>query len=167
MMATAPAASAIEVPKFTNQEGAKLILRILSREEKEGDDEQCASELSEKLGGLALAIDMMAKQIRTRKKTIKQFKLYYDEHHKILHKLPKRGIYNPYYSKGLDTVWNTAFENLEENPQSFMALLTYFAPESIPQKLWEDPQKLKVDSRFSFFLTVKSKVFSNAMSCKT
>ena len=114
-------------------------MSIMNRNASTEDEVLAATELSEKLGGLALAIDIVAKQIQTRKrfKTIRDFLPYYDQHHRVLHKRPKTGIFDPYYSKDIDTIWQTAFENLSPDAAHLMSLFCFTAPEGIPQWILE------------------------------
>ena len=139
ILAASPAAVAIEVPTFTTAESGELIMNIMNRKISTEDEVLAAHELSKKLGGLALAIDIVAKQIKTRKrfKTIRDFLPYYDQHRRTLHKRPKIGIFDPYYSKDIDTVWQTAFENLPPDSAHLMSLFCFTAPEGIPQWILE------------------------------
>ncbi|KAI9671547.1 MAG: hypothetical protein M1817_003599 [Caeruleum heppii] len=139
LLAASPATVAIEVPTFTGQESGELMLKILNRTDAGLDEVLAARELSAKLGGLALAIDIIAKQIKVRKrfKSVREFLPYYDEHRRMLQKRPKRGIFDPYYAKDIDTVWQTAFEHLTPDAAHLMALFCFLAPEAIPQWLME------------------------------
>jgi hypothetical protein len=134
-LAATPAAASIEVPTFTVDESSELMLQILNWQDISLDEVEASRDLSEKLGGLALVLDIIAKQVRTRKKSIREFLPYYDEHHRTLHKRPKRGIIDPYYDKDLLTVWRPAFEDLSLDSAKLISLLCFVAPESIPQWL--------------------------------
>ncbi|KAL9009768.1 MAG: hypothetical protein Q9173_005235 [Seirophora scorigena] len=80
ILAASPAAVAIEIPAFTTNESGELIMNIMSKENASKDGHLAAHELSEKLGGLALAIDIVAKQIKIRRRfrTIRDCLPYYD-----------------------------------------------------------------------------------------
>ena len=134
-MASAPPAVAIEVPTFTTAESCELIMNITNREISTEDEILAARELSDKLGGLALAIDIIAKQIKTseRFKTIRDFLPYYDQHHRALHQRPEIGLLDPYYSKDIDNVWRAAFKNLTSAATQLMSLFCFTAPEGIPE----------------------------------
>ena len=139
IIATSPAAVAIEVPTFTTAEGGELIMTIMNRNISTEDEVSAANELSEKLGGLALAIDIVAKQIEISKrfKTIRDFLPYYDQHRRTLHEQPKIEKFDPYYSKDIGSVWQTAFENLPPDAAHLMSLFCFTAPEGIPQWILE------------------------------
>lgn len=141
-------ANALEIPTFTVGESSDLMLKILDRQNVDEGEVDASKILSQKLGGLALALDIIAKQVRIRKKSIRDFIPYYDEHYGTLHKRPKRGIRNPYYDKDLTTVWKAAFENLSSNSAICMSLLCFVAPESVPD--WLLSQKVDLDEKYSF-----------------
>lgn len=68
ILAASPAGVAIEAPTFTNAESGELIMDIMKRKISTEDEVLATHELSEKLGGLALSIDIVTKQIKTRKR---------------------------------------------------------------------------------------------------
>jgi NB-ARC domain len=136
VVALAPAASALEIPVFSKNEGSEFIIQMLARDVTL-EERESSLELSEKLGGLPLALDMMAKQVRARRKTVTQFLPYYERNRKLLYKNTRRGIASPYYSKDLETVWKTAFENLGASGAGLMSLLCFFAPDGIPVSVLE------------------------------
>lgn len=135
--AASPAADSLEVPTFNVDEGSELFLRFLAKTSPTENDIAVARELSNRLGGLALGLELMAKQARVRKKPLDQFLNFYDEHRKSLEKTPKRGIHNPYYGKDLETVWKAAFDNLSGPASAMMSLLCFVAPDAIPQTLFD------------------------------
>jgi hypothetical protein len=116
-----------------------MMLNILNKREATEDEILAVRELSDKLGGLALTIDIIAKQIRTCKsfKSIRDFLPCYDEHRRTLHRRPKRGIIDPYYAKGIDAVWKTAFELLTTEAAHLISLFCFMAPEGILQWILE------------------------------
>ncbi|KAF1957122.1 TPR-like protein [Byssothecium circinans] len=148
----------IEVPTFTSDEGSELMMQIIGRNNPTQDERIAAVELSDRLGGLALGVDIVAKQIRTSKrfKSVKDFLPHFYEDRCELLKKPKRSGFNIYYSKDLDTIWNTAFVSLEEASQStaarLLSLLCYLAPEGIPQ--WVLETKEQVPEEWQFFGSV-------------
>ncbi|KAL9612957.1 MAG: hypothetical protein Q9167_002486 [Letrouitia subvulpina] len=98
-LAESLAATSIEIPTFNKEESGERILRILNRKNISQDDVSAAQELSEKLGGLALLLDIVAKRIKVTKrfKNVRDFLPYYEEHYRVLNK--RLGIVDPYYSK--------------------------------------------------------------------
>ena len=133
LVAASPAAGAVEIPPFTREEGGTLLLRLARKTEVTDDDRSAAEELSEMLGGLALAIEITASQIFVKKKSMKQFLPYFKKHKQSLRAPPRYAPTNPYYSQTLKTVWQTAFESLDENSSHLLGLVCFFAPDDIPR----------------------------------
>ncbi|KAI0867246.1 P-loop containing nucleoside triphosphate hydrolase protein [Hypoxylon argillaceum] len=137
----------IEVITFSTQESVLLIFQILNREAQNSAETKAAESLAKKLGGLALAIDIIVKNIKAscRFNNIADFLLYYEEHRLALGKRHRQGIRDITYPKDLDTVWETAFAiiNPIDNPSAnsdamhLMEILCLVAPEEIPQFLFQ------------------------------
>jgi hypothetical protein len=89
------------------------------------------------LGGLALALDLMSKQMKVQNKSLSQFLVYYEENRKKLHERRQSGINDSYYDKGLDTVWRASFDSLTDKAKNMMCLLCFVAPDAIPQTLFK------------------------------
>lgn len=141
--------STLKVPTFTAEEGSNLLFKVIGHASPPSSRErECSLELAERLGGLALALDIMGKQIRTRKKTIEEFLDFYNEHRRLLNKQPKRGIRNQYYWKDLDTVWETSFLSLSQIAANLLCLICFVAPEDIPDTLFTRGQNLPPHYRF-------------------
>ena len=133
--AQSPADNSIEIVTFGNSEGGDLILNILGKKHPSAKEIELSQELSGRLGGLALALNLMAKQMQVRKKPLELFLPYYEAHRRSLVKRNKRGIHDPYYDKDLDTVSSASFENLSEDAAVLMSLLCFTAPDAIPTSL--------------------------------
>ena len=144
-LAESVAASSIEIPTFSTDESTTLIFKILNKTDAGEDETLAANDLSEQLGGLALAIDIMSENIKRRFQSVREFLPHYEQNRHSLHKLPEREVRDPTYSKDLDTVWRLAFESLDEsvNPGAngdaarLLQLLCFVAPEAIPQWLFQ------------------------------
>lgn len=140
LVAACPAAHAVEVRPFNREEGGALLLRVARKQVPNKDDEEVARELSVRLGGLALALEITGSQIFMKKKPMREFLSYFDQnwtskdHWASLRKPPRYATKNPYYNKTLLTVWQTAFESLSENSAKLMGLICFFAPDDIPRR---------------------------------
>ena len=138
----------MEVPSFTPDEGSELMMQIIGRSSPTEDERAAAAELSDTLGGLALGVDIVAKQIRTSKrfKSVRDFLPYFYGNRRDMLQKPKRSGFDIYYSKDLDTVWTTAFVRIGEGfelPEArLLSLLCYLAPEGIPQWVLESKEDL-------------------------
>lgn len=139
LVAASPAAGAVEIPPFTREEGGALLLRLARKTGVTDDDRYAAEELSEMLGGLALALEITASQIFVKKKSMKQFLPYFKKHKQSLRAPPRYAPTNPYYSQTLKTVWQTAFESLDGNSGQLLGLICFFAPDDIPRGIINTP----------------------------
>ncbi|KAK4076770.1 uncharacterized protein Triagg1_4373 [Trichoderma aggressivum f. europaeum] len=130
----------LEVPPFTVSESTEMILRITEQFEATEAEVQAAREVSCELG-LALAIDITAKQIKNsrRFRSVQDFIPY-------LRREPKTGYTRSKQSKGrdgywyphdLDNIWRIAFHNLSEDATILMSLICILSPESIPQYVFQ------------------------------
>ena len=147
LLAESLATSLIEIPTFSTDESTALILQILNKSDMSTEETEATHNLSEQLGGLPLAIDIIAKNIKSsrRFRSVTEFLPYYERNRRTLHKRPKRDIRDITYSKDLETVWQTAFqsldpiENKDANPDAarLIQLLCFVAPEAIPQWLFQ------------------------------
>ncbi len=147
LLAESLATSLLEIPVFSIDESTTLILQILNKSDTSADEIEATYKLSEQLGGLPLAIDIIAKNIKSfgRFRSVTEFLPYYEQNRRALYKRPRRDIRDITYSKDPEAVWQTAFqsfdsvENKDANPDAaqLMQLLCFIAPEAIPQSLFQ------------------------------
>jgi hypothetical protein len=109
------------------------MLRLLGKHEHNDEETTAARELANRVGGLAIAIDILSRQIYMHKRTINQFREMYDENRKKLLLHPKRGAKNLYYDKDASSIWSTTFETMSENNARLLSLLCFIAPDEVPQ----------------------------------
>lgn len=102
----------IEVPTFTIEEGSDFLLNNVGQRATTDADLDIAKQLSNQLGGLALALEIIGKQIKARRTTVEKFLPFYNRNRQVMNKKLKRGPKNPYYDKDIETVWKTAFDNM-------------------------------------------------------
>ncbi|KAK4446016.1 P-loop containing nucleoside triphosphate hydrolase protein [Podospora aff. communis PSN243] len=137
-------AKAIEVPAFNVSESTEMIHKILRRSTRaigHGDnlEQDATNRLASKLGGLPLAIDIVAKQIKLshRFKTVAEYLPYYEENQESALKRPKRGAADPWYNRDLHNLWQPAFDNLSKDAAELMGILSFLSPEAIPTFLFQ------------------------------
>jgi hypothetical protein len=133
-----PITTSIEVPTFTVAESTEMIFKILSRKPAAADEVEATNRLSTKLGGLPLAVDIIAKQIRLwrRFRSVAEYLPYFEQNQRSALGRPKRGHRNPWYPKNLDNLWQTAFDGLGGDASELMGMLCFMAPESIPLSIF-------------------------------
>ncbi|KAI1130670.1 P-loop containing nucleoside triphosphate hydrolase protein [Nemania abortiva] len=150
-LAKSIAPSPIEVTTFSTQEGTSFIFQVLSRKVFNSGERRAADSLVGRLGGLPLAIDIMAKNIKASRhfRDIGEFLPYYEKNCIALKERHRRIIRDVTYSKDFDTVGETIFVtiNPEVNPDvnpdavRLMEILCFVAPEAIPQSLFQGDKK--------------------------
>lgn len=128
-------AQILNLPPFTKPEGAGLLLALLNHSVTGGNEEEAGEELSELLGGLPLALNMMGSQIRTRYMNIKKFIPFYKANYQGLHGSSKTSS-ALYYQNTLATIWRFSFTALQSEASLLLAILSHLAPDSIPETLF-------------------------------
>lgn len=132
-------ATPIEVPPFSPAQSTDMILHILNEKSVPEEEASAVSELSNKLGGLALAIDIIAKHINSsrRFKSVAEFLPYFEQNEKSAFKRSERGGRDAWYSKDVETVWQTAFGSLSDDAAQLLGILSCMGSEAIPQFLFQ------------------------------
>ena len=147
---------AIEVPAFTVPETTEMIHKILSKRsapESGGQlEEDATNQLSFRLGGLPLAIDIIAKQIKPSRgfKSVADYLTYYEENQELALKRQKRGDEDLWYSRDLHDLWQPAFDNLSGDAAELMGLLSFMGPEAIPSFLLQGKDWCKLRPHWEF-----------------
>jgi hypothetical protein len=149
-------AMAIEVPAFTVPETTEMIHKILNKrsapESGSQLEEDATKQLSFRLGGLPLAIDIIAKQIKLsrRFKSVADYLPYYEENQVLAMKRQKRGGEDLWYSRDLHDLWQPAFDNLSEDAAGLMGILSFIGPEAIPSYLLQGKDWCKLRPHWKF-----------------
>ena len=139
LLAASTASSSIEVPAFTNEEGAQLLLKRLNRESSPSEADKSSSlELAELLGGHALTLDVMARTILARKKQLPDFVRLYKENPRSLHRKPRNKIANQYYKRDEDpeSLWAIPFRQLDADEATIMGVLSMYGPNRVPSTVF-------------------------------
>ncbi|KAJ5803463.1 uncharacterized protein N7503_005913 [Penicillium pulvis] len=139
----------MEIPMFSKEEGRDFILSSSGQKKNVSPaDLESALTLSNMLGGLALALELVGKQAKIRRKTLAQFMPFYNENRAMLHKQPKTGIKNPYYQKDLESVWKNSFDVLTDPASRLMMLFGFLAPTDIPERILSEGKNLPTEYSF-------------------
>jgi len=147
-------AQAIEVPAFTVTETTEMIHKILKRSTlgNGGQLEDATDRLSSKLGGLPLAIDIVAKQIKLsrRFKSVAEYLSYFEDNQDSALKRPKRGGADPWYPRDMHNLWQPAFDVINEDAAELMGILCFMGPEAIPMFLSRGKDWSELRPRWEF-----------------
>ena len=133
-----PIATAIEVPPFTVAASTELILQILGNKSAAPDEVEAANRLSAKLGGLALAVDVIARKIKISRqfRSVTEYLPHFEQNENQALKRPKRGN-GDWYSKSFDELGKKGFQDLSNDAAEMLGIL-FMSPESIPLFLFTD-----------------------------
>jgi NB-ARC domain. len=108
---------------FNQKDGARFLFHHIGRSSYTLEEQQAAEELSERLGGLALALKVMGTQIKLRKKTIADFAKFYERYSLRLHgETP--GVEH-FYRRSLATCWQTAFKGLTVDASHLLGIIAF------------------------------------------
>lgn len=167
----------VEVPPFSNDETTQLILQILNKTPTsvKDDELQATRTLSEQLGGLPLAVDIVARNMKMSPgfKSVVDFLPYYEKNRHLINK--REGSRKLACAKDLDTVWQIAFESLDTEAQpeadaaKLLSLLCFVAPEAIAE--FFQPEGLNFPEEWSLlgdderFVDMHMVLKFNAVNC--
>ncbi|KAJ6019884.1 Tetratricopeptide-like helical [Penicillium canescens] len=126
-----------EIPVFGNNEAGQLIMNIIGRSHYSTDEIAAAGELSKFVGGLALAVVILALNIRRRRCQIRQFCKLYEKNAGSFFEESKPSDLGPYYAHSLTTAWKVAFQSIGENALSLFGSISVLGPDNIPEELFE------------------------------
>ncbi|KAF2106872.1 hypothetical protein BDV96DRAFT_654203 [Lophiotrema nucula] len=104
----------LELRSLTGNDGRDMVLALPGKLDSNVEEVIAGEELSNLVGGLPLAIDLMATHIRKRRVPIQQFIPLYKSDHRQMHKGLVRGGASIYYPRSIDTAWQLSFQTLLE-----------------------------------------------------
>lgn len=133
IFALRPAAGGMEVGHFSDDDGATLLLRIVNKYPYDTREENAARQLSKELGGHGLALRVMAALIHLKRKSFTEFISFYLRNRENLHVKSSIETGNTH---SLRTCWHTAFEALEKEPSIILGLMSFIAPDEIPEEMF-------------------------------
>jgi hypothetical protein len=132
-----PCDKGIEIPVFGPDEGSQLLFDLIDRGKYSKAEKEAATELSDSLGGLPLALNLMAQQIRIGRKTIRRILDDYQKDPSKHHKTPKYGIKNSTYGHSLETVFRGSFALLTPDASVILGAMSFVSPDGVPEALFQ------------------------------
>lgn len=127
-----PAEGGIEIHSWDSETGSQFLLHLLSTDigdELSIADIRSADQLAEKLSGHALALSHMAGLIHRRSWSISEFMEIYKKQPQKMH-----GISG---NTSINALWDISFNSLDLKSREILGVLSFTAPEAIPQSLFE------------------------------
>ena len=142
-----PSMKHLEIVEFDQKQGGNLMLYYVGRDSYTEDERQVAEELSLEIEDIALAIIIIASQIRFHEMTIKQFLPYYQKCASPLQELAKANL-EPYYQHLLKTVWIISFQSLSNDAGQLFQVFSFTAPSGLSADFVRDEEDpTQIDAR--------------------
>ena len=129
-----PCDKGIEVPVFGPDEGSQFLLDLVDRGKYSKDEKDAAKELSESLGGLPLALNLMAQQIKLGRKKVRQLR---DDYQRDPRKHHRTRIKNFTYAHSLETVFRASFALLTPEAFAILGPMSFISPDGVPEALFQ------------------------------
>ncbi|WEW60104.1 hypothetical protein PRK78_005589 [Emydomyces testavorans] len=144
------AGRSLEIPVFESLEGCKFLLQTVQRKAYSDEELRAAEQLTQELGGLALAINMMGMYIRQSRVNISRFLEIYHDNIKRYHESFPGKRPSVWYRHSLATAWDTAFDALNDQASVLFGILCLLSPDDIPEDLFcvTNPEILPLPLRF-------------------
>lgn len=134
LKAASIALTKIAVRPFEEGEGSNLLLQSLNLSAPTDEEKAASLELSDLLGGHALAIDVMARSISANKKKLPDFVRRYKKKPRAMHKKPREKIDNKYYPRDdhIESLWAIPFGGLKSDEADILGILCMCGPTKFP-----------------------------------
>jgi hypothetical protein len=145
-----PVNTMFHVPYMTEDQGAKFLISMSKENGASKANVDSGKELSELLGGLPLALTIMAMQVRRRRMSLPSFLSFYKENEARLHGSDKRISLEPFYPHNLTTAYRLSFQSLKETPAALLRVMSLMSPDDIPLKLFHPEGAVTLPAVLSF-----------------
>lgn len=142
-----PAITALQVTPFDKIEGTLAFLRLLGLSNPSEEERSIACVLTEKLGGLPLALKQISGFVIQQRLGLRKFLPLYERN---FAKIKSKRAGPSDYKHTLSTVWELAISGLSGHASSLQSLLAYLDPDKIDEKLLTCDGKLARVDQFSF-----------------
>ncbi|KAK4116309.1 TPR-like protein [Canariomyces notabilis] len=146
-VATTIAAGYVQVNALADEDGGRMLLKVIDGGHATPADSQHALAISRRFGGLPLALAQIGGFVTQRKLSLQEVLPLYERYST---KIDARKAPGSDYEHTLSSVWNVSFEKLTETPTHLLYLLSFFDPDGISETiLLQGSQRLE-DTKFSF-----------------
>lgn len=145
--AHSPASTGYHVLPFDDSTGSEVLLKLLGLDPMQDVHFSKATEISQALGGLPLAISQIGGFIIQRKLLLQDFLPLYERNaNKINSK--KTGLSD--YEHTISTVWEMSLSNIGGESYNLLGLLAFFEPDGIHEQVLLEGSKQVDDVDFEF-----------------
>ena len=131
-VATTLASQHVQVTALAEDEGSKMLLKIIGSENTSPSEIQDAIAISRAFGGLPLALTQIGGFITQRKLSLRDFLPLYEKHSS---KIDSRKAPGSDYEYTLSSVWDVSFGKLTEDSTRLLNVLSFFDPDCIPEEI--------------------------------
>lgn len=131
-VATTLAAHHLEVNILTDEDGCQMLLTALESKDSTVEERESGRALSRAFGGLPLALTQIAGFVKQRKMALEAFLPLYE---KYPDKIDSRKAPGTDYEHALSTVWDVSLQKLTTSTTQFLALMSFFDPDSIHEEV--------------------------------
>ena len=126
----------IQIDTLSDQAAAELLLEKTEGFRTHSDTESdTALSLAQTMDGLVLALEQAGAFINKKRISLEEYLKRWNQQEGKLRQWHDKGVMN--YPKSLAITWDTSFANLTRAAQSLLNLLSFFAPDPVPHKLFE------------------------------
>ncbi|KAI1122604.1 NB-ARC and TPR domain protein [Nemania abortiva] len=139
-----PADGGLEIATWDTETGSQFLLHLLSTgisASLTSEEVMSAHDLSLALSGHALAISHSAGLIHRRSWSISEFLEVYK---KMPNRLHGTG------SSSINTLWDISFKSLNEQSRAILGIMSFLAPDTIPQALFEIKEEADLPESIKF-----------------
>jgi hypothetical protein len=127
-----PAAAGIHVQPFDDAAGTAAFLWLVGQDPTSQSNLSLAKDISQRLGGLPLALKQISEFITQQKLSLRDFIPLYERNAIKIH-AKKTGMTE--YEHTLSTVWELALSQLSGPASSLLELLAFFDPDKIDEAI--------------------------------
>ncbi|KAF6229946.1 hypothetical protein HO133_004283 [Letharia lupina] len=146
---------------LSRTEGTRLLFRTLNRDAKDDEEEVIASEISDFVGHLPLALTTIGGYIKATMTTVPEFLSSLLASNAIWEKSSGPGYADEStYSKSLSTVFDIASKNLSADAQTLLNVMAFLNPDMIPEEMLlynhTDPSLQFLSQNKSYYEIIKN-----------
>lgn len=147
-VATILASQHVQVTALAEEDGSKMLLKVIGSENASPSDTQHAFAISRAFGGLPLALTQVGGFIMQRRLSLQDFLPLYE---KYSSKIDSRKVPGSDYEYTLSSVWDVSFGKLTEDSTRLLNVLSFFNPDCIPEEILSQGSG-GLDDEFTFLV---------------
>ncbi|KAI0892564.1 hypothetical protein F4806DRAFT_505517 [Annulohypoxylon nitens] len=160
-LARATAMLSIEIEPFNTTEGSAFLFSLLSKVPGPHRSDHDSEAISDRLGGLPLALNQMAALMSSRAMSLAEFRKMYEKQNQKYNSIIKPGS-TFYYKYTINNTWELSLSKLSGNSKALLQVLSFFDPDGIPVEVLR-PLESDANTRFRTGIPNEDEEISEAM----